>query len=364
MKNQSIYFPGLTGVRAIASLIVVVWHTDMFLNSFSLSDFWLRQSGLAGYAVNLFFVLSGFLITYLLLAEKTKTGKIDIKKFYLRRILRIWPLYYMGIFLSIILMYLDVINVPNDFFFSLVLYFFLLANLSYALKIAITSITPLWSVGVEEQFYAIWPWIIKKSRNVLRSLLIVIVFYFILKTILWIQNPSSWAYSFITHLRIDLMALGGIGAEIIFKKRRRVVKFVHSIPLQIIAWAVLFISILYKPIHITSFLDNEINSIFYLVILLNVSSNPKTIITLDYKILNFFGKISYGLYVYHMIVILIFLKYFDNINFEGYYYLELLIPVVIVGFTTLLATISFYYFEKPILKIKHRYEVIKSNVKS
>lgn len=100
VKDRISYFPGLNGLRAIAALVVIVWHADIFIVSFSLADFGLKQSGLAGYAVNLFFVLSGFLITYLLMVEKEKTGTIDVKKFYMRRVLRIWPLYYVSILIS------------------------------------------------------------------------------------------------------------------------------------------------------------------------------------------------------------------------------------------------------------------------
>mgnify|MGYP000751166612 CR=1 FL=1 len=94
-----IYFKGFNGVRFIAASAVIVHHIEEYkaVYLFGRDDLWARpfvyQLGRLGVA--LFFVLSGFLITYLLLAEKQKTGTIAIRKFYIRRVLRIWPLYFL-----------------------------------------------------------------------------------------------------------------------------------------------------------------------------------------------------------------------------------------------------------------------------
>src|SRR5579863_968679 len=95
--NSPLYFKGLNGVRAIAALIVLVCHIDQFSRLFNVQKIGFYEHGMASYAVDMFFVLSGYLITYLLFAEKEKTGTIRLKKFYLRRILRIWPLYYLTV---------------------------------------------------------------------------------------------------------------------------------------------------------------------------------------------------------------------------------------------------------------------------
>lgn len=101
MKDKIIFLPGLNGLRAIAAIAVVISHITLIFSTFG-SDFKLFGSDdkgnpnaylLASYGVTIFFVLSGFLITYLLILEKEKKP-INIKSFYIRRILRIWPLYY------------------------------------------------------------------------------------------------------------------------------------------------------------------------------------------------------------------------------------------------------------------------------
>ncbi len=105
-ENTAIYFPGLNGLRALAALSVLWGHT--FQDTFGI---WREKSGniiqtnthgLFADGVTLFFVISGFLITFLLLKELEKSGTINVPKFYMRRILRIWPIYYGYIIIAII----------------------------------------------------------------------------------------------------------------------------------------------------------------------------------------------------------------------------------------------------------------------
>ena len=97
MTMSKIYFPGLNGIRFIAATMVIIAHIEGFKNKMG---YWnindnnvINQLGNQG--VKIFFVLSGFLITYLLLKEKARFKSIDVRKFYIRRILRIWPLYFL-----------------------------------------------------------------------------------------------------------------------------------------------------------------------------------------------------------------------------------------------------------------------------
>ena len=111
MKSKKLYLPGLNGIRAIAAIGVMLSHINLSLHSFKISSISLfgfdennkqSQWNLGEQGVTMFFVLSGFLITFLLLKEKKQSNKISIKKFYIRRILRIWPLYYFYFFLILI----------------------------------------------------------------------------------------------------------------------------------------------------------------------------------------------------------------------------------------------------------------------
>ena len=106
MKEKSVYFPNLNSLRFIAALLVIVHHVEQIRMMFGMENsFENKTIELIGrMGVVLFFVLSGFLISYLLLAEKEFTGEINIKNFYIRRVLRIWPLYFFIIILALFIM--------------------------------------------------------------------------------------------------------------------------------------------------------------------------------------------------------------------------------------------------------------------
>jgi peptidoglycan/LPS O-acetylase OafA/YrhL len=359
-KSNTIYFPGLNGIRAIAALIVIIWHIDQFMPLFNLPRWGFYANDMSGHGVNLFFVLSGFLITFLLLKEKDKTQTINIKNFYIRRMLRIWPLYYLCMAIALFLVYVNVIPAPRDWFTSLFFYTFLMANVNFATNHVILAITPLWSVGVEEQYYLFWPLIIKKIKNPLYALTGVIIIYLLIKLTIWFFAIDTFWYSLITGLRVDLMALGGLGAMIIFYKKEKIKRLIFHKSTQLIAWGVLLISIFYKPIHVFSFIDNEVNSLFYLILILNVSSNPNTIITLENKFFNHIGRLSYGLYVYHMAIIFTLSFALKNTIFTQTAITPYLVLISILAFTYLISFLSFKYIETPILKLKGRFSTIES----
>ena len=182
MKPGGIYLPGLNGVRFIAALMVIIAHLERFKQKAELPNVFDNAiiSKLGSQGVGIFFVLSGFLITYLLLREKEKFGRIDIKKFYIRRILRIWPLYYLILILGFfVLPYLFspeyFTPIHPDIGTKLFLGSFLLSNVLFLVFGHIFMIGPLWSVGTEEQYYLVWPTLINKvsSKHILRSLLLI-----------------------------------------------------------------------------------------------------------------------------------------------------------------------------------------------
>src|ERR671912_1560048 len=112
--KSTLFLPGLNGIRFIAAFLVILDHLELYKSYFGFKTFWPNtySSHLGSLGVTIFFVLSGFLITYLLLQERTTTG-ISIRNFYTRRILRIWPLYYLLIFISFFLVpHIDFLAAP------------------------------------------------------------------------------------------------------------------------------------------------------------------------------------------------------------------------------------------------------------
>jgi len=234
---------------------------------------------------------------------------------------------------------------------------FFAANISYGLHLTFTTLTPLWSVGVEEQFYAFWPILVKKSKNILIALISVILVYSFFKLLLRHFENGTW-YSIIWMLRIDCMALGGIGAYLLLNHTGTISFFFHPI-IELSTWGIIIYSCFAGPIHFLTFFDHDIYAIVFLSAILNVSSNPRKIINLENRIMDFIGRISYGIYVYHMLVICLlshFLKYYAKENALSY----ISIYFLTITITLLLAFLSYELFEKKFIHMKEKFSVIKS----
>lgn len=358
LSTKKIHFKGLNGIRAIAALIVVVLHTGQYLAFFGLKEFEQYKSHWQGYAVTLFFVLSGYLITYLLIEEKTRTNTISLKGFYMRRILRIWPLYYLIIFITVSLHFLSpATGIPQVPAVQLSLYAFLLANFALIAGNVVTPLGPIWSIGVEEQFYALWPIIIKKSDNIVRMLCSVIAIYLAIKAAV-IPLGNVQISTLVAETRIDCMAIGGLGA-VILRENGRLLHFMYSKGVQLFCWLLFVYSTVFKPVHVMTSINHELYSIIFITIILNVSSNNASLVNLEKPFFDFMGKISYGLYIYHLLVIFLLgrvLKPFLSDVWPSYF--AVYAGVVIV--TIIMAYISYNYFELPFLKVKERFSVIQS----
>jgi peptidoglycan/LPS O-acetylase OafA/YrhL len=184
---MKVYFPGLNGLRAIAASIVIFFHINSTMWFFGATpiNYFEKREEMSRHAVVLFFVLSGFLITYLLIKEKEKFKKVDVKKFYIRRILRIWPVYYAAILLSLFLIPAKVYEHSIGYSMeTIVLYALFIPNFAMMAGYMLPTISPLWSVGIEEQFYALWPLILNRTKNIFGFLLFFLFGYIALKVIL------------------------------------------------------------------------------------------------------------------------------------------------------------------------------------
>jgi peptidoglycan/LPS O-acetylase OafA/YrhL len=357
---NEIYFKGLNGIRAIACLLVLLFHIDQFIPLFGIKSLGYHTSGMACYGVILFFVLSGFLITYLMLAEKKRSGQVNLMKFYKRRILRIWPAYYLAIAISAALVITGIISIaPHEFRTVLANNILLGPHIAYAFGLGILSIQPLWSVGVEEQFYSFWPLVVNRSGRMFRALLGVILVYLTVKIFLRYFEHGP-LYYLISISAFDSMAIGGICAYLVFIKSRYIRLIYHPF-IQVIAWLFLLISIFYKPVHIATLFDQEIHSVFYAILIVNVATNPNTLVRLENKFMNYIGTISYGIYVFHMTVVVL-LAYFlkDTIQIINVTVFQYVITYVLITvFTILLSHGSYRYYESYFLRLKEKLNVMK-----
>lgn len=374
MDKQKIYFPNLNGLRFIAALMVILHHVGQFQGISGHADKWdaipyLRNNFWIGkLGVILFFVLSGFLITYLLLSEEKACKTISIKKFYMRRILRIWPLYFLIVILAFfILPNIDLFVWPNygkDVIYSnlllkLFLYIVFFPNLALSLLGVVPYVSHTWSIGTEEQFYLVWPVILKqiKKYRIVLMIIIVGIYLFIGQ---FLTSPMAGAipfqnvfFVFWSSFNIDCMAIGGIYALLLFNKHK-ILKILYNQFLFYLVIALLLFMII-KGVYIP-IVNYEIYSILFGVLILNFATNQNIKISLENKFFNYLGNISYGIYMYHPIGIIIALGICLAVNHTSNW---LVYPLSLI-ITIFIASISYRYFESYFLKFKYKFSNILS----
>jgi len=370
MQNSKIYFPNLNGLRFIAALMVIIHHNEQIKYIFKLPNYWgsspfINNVGRLG--VILFFVLSGFLITYLLLAEESSFNRIKIKKFYIRRILRIWPLYFIiGVLAFAIFPNISFLIWPqfpkdviyNSLILKIFLYISFLPNLSNAFLYIIPYASQCWSIGTEEQFYILWPILIRSIKRFRIHMMCLIIFIYIIVKFFTLseQNPSVFSLFWI-NFNIDCMAIGGIFAILLFNKKN-ILKYILN--------PYLFYTILLATIILISkgvnfgFFQYEVYALLFGVIIINFANNTSPALSLENKPLNYLGKISYGLYMYHPICLVFSLKMLSYIGIYNYY--TMLFSSVLI--TIILASFSYHFIEAGFIKLKSRFTLIASGNKA
>jgi len=233
-KGAKVYFENLNTIRFIAALMVVIHHVEQFRSIMGVPGQGNKVIGMLGkLGVVLFFVLSGYLISYLLFKEKEVTNDVNIKNFYIRRILRIWPLYYLIVLSSLfVLPFFGFIAMPgydlstiwNDLGMKLFLFVFFMPNVVLFTYGIIPYASQTWSIGAEEQFYLIWPALNKKTNRRWLLMGVIIFGYMALKYAGIYAFPKGAATTFFNKYwestPFDCMAIGGLFALIAFEKSR------------------------------------------------------------------------------------------------------------------------------------------------
>jgi peptidoglycan/LPS O-acetylase OafA/YrhL len=357
--GKRLHFPGLNAIRAYAALSVLIVHVKQNFGElrtqpayFPLLD---RLVLDAHIAVDFFLVLSGFLISYLLLFEKDQTGKIDTRKFYLRRILRIWPLYYLiaaiGLFILPLLMGEEYVLTSFPFSKS-VLVLILLPNFVGSLG----PLGHLWSIGLEQQFYLLWPWVLKSSKRFVRVCVGIILVKLAVAPIINSFSGESIGALFLS-LRFESLAVGALGAYAYFHNHR-ILEYVYSPLAQIAGFSgVILLALFDVPL---TYINHLWVSVLFIVFILNIATNPDQKIILDNKYTDAIGKVSYGIYMYHYpilyLTIIVLNKYGVQ---EGNFYSFLLYGITLL-LTITVSMISYRVFESKFLKMKGSYTIIRS----
>ena len=362
--QKGIHFNGLNGIRAICALAVVISHS-----SFSLSMAGIEAGPvfeLAGYGVTAFFALSGFLITYLLMEEKETHDDISVKKFYIRRILRIWPLYFSYLIIAL-LVNIFVFHITDFSAISYYLFFFPNIPFSYEI-VGMKTVVPIfllghfWSLGVEEQFYAFYPWLVKIFKKVFTMLACMFILVLVVKLLakyLSYKTANPFWYSWVDNTRFDAMAIGGMGAWFYKHRLPWVMKLISSTIVKILIAVILILVLVNRLYYIPNSLSHMLLAVVTVITIYYAHLFDKPLINLRNRQIDYLGKISFGIYVYHPLAIAL-----TGLLMKGLIFSPLLkIPVfilIIILLTILLATLSYRYFEYYFLKLKFNFAVVKS----
>ncbi|MFC2176016.1 acyltransferase family protein [Bacteroidota bacterium] len=352
---SAFHIKGLDTLRAIAAVSVIIGHIELFKQNNGISNlmkmpFFKNTGGHIG--VVLFFVLSGFLITVLLLKEKKKHNTISLKAFYVRRILRVWPLYYLIILLSYLL---------TDFSPSattMALCFSIFPNIAHAIGAGWAVSPQIWSIGVEEQFYAFWPFVVKNGKRLLSKLILVFLFFTLLPHVIlffmvrFYPNPEvmnlvnkiSYGTTF------QCLAVGGV-IGVIFSTP----EYIQKIKLKKwFAWVLMILpfGLWYLGFSTQHFMDEIYAILFGLTILLLTTTVQSSIS--EFSVAKFLGKISYGLYMYHWLILILIFK-FDFIPQENVILYNVMLYGISLSATIIVSTLSFYFIEMGFLNFKERF---------
>jgi len=354
----------LDGLRLYAFLGVFVCHTlpfyGAFYRRFHLPMPWLwgavAKSGAAG--VDLFFALSAFLITSILLREREETGRISLRRFYLRRILRIWPLYFVLIALGVVLAHtMAQQSLP---WYYVAGYLLFVGNWVHAIFGRPESIcSPLWTVSIEEQFYLIWPLLMKMLGR--RGMIVAGLVTFLLASVSRIGFMlAGWSGGFIYYgsiSRCDSLALG-ILLALFADRLPRLTRGARLLLLAtgLTSWVIssAWLNEQPGPVDLRMVLGRLIVSLAAGAILYACLHSHSQLVRGDWVVR--MGKISYGLYMLHLTGILIMLSLFHPI--WGWQ----LLATKGLGFvmTVILALASYRWIESPFLRLKDKFATVLS----
>jgi peptidoglycan/LPS O-acetylase OafA/YrhL len=373
--GKRVYFRNLGALRFFAATAVIFHHVEQYKFWAMIPNAWGNTivDAAGQKAVSFFFVLSGFLITYLLLEENHKTGKISVRDFYIRRVLRIWPVYYLVVLLILFvvpkvfdLSFLGIEMYDEKFTWKAIFLLTVLPNLLRVYSPSIVGGNQLWSIGVEEQFYLIWPLLIRSFvKNIVPFLLVFIAVKISVTVVLEIclQWKGSMilaaAHRFWILLKVEQMAVGALGAWILFEHKESFLRVIYNKSTWYLSVAA-FIALMTLPLH--HWAISYFEAIVFLLLIINISTNPSLRISMESRWLTRLGNISYGIYMYHTlcITVCIYALSATDLGQTSNVVFNIALYGSSIALTLGVAFLSYEYFEKYFLNLKERFMIVKS----
>lgn len=368
------YFENLDGLRFFCFLFVFFFHSfhteNPAIKSSPVYQFFkttLFGNGFLG--VNFFFVLSGFLITFLLIKEKTGFQKIHIGGFWMRRILRIWPLYFVCIFYGFVVFPYtkSLAGAVPDETADPRYYLSFLSNFDYIHKGLPDSpgLGVLWSVAIEEQFYLVWPVIL--AITPLKKFWVPFLLILTGSLVFRAYNDVPVLHEMHTISCIGDMALGGLGAWLI-SESDSFRKWIVQLP----RWFIIFLYIafafvfLFRDEYLLSgyliriFERLIISSIIILIILEQCYARNSFYKMGKFKLATRLGLVTYGLYCIHFNIISLTVGLTKKLGMNTELWQVLFLETAISLFVTIgVSILSYRYFEAPFLRLKERFSFLK-----
>src|SRR4030095_7116061 len=358
-----IFFPKLDSLRFLSFFFVYWDHCITLLLPRFFSDDILyymdpiKRTG--GLRVHMFFVISGFLITYLLIAEFEQTGKIQVLQFYKRRALRIWPLYFFCMIMGALLLpkFMSAYVYCGNIFLGLsflnnydVIYYFDRCSHS--------QMVIAWSVAIEEQFYIVWPLLfllIIKMKNPFRYLACVAL---IAGSLIFIYNTQGVFRDYHTFSNMIFLMTGCLGA-FYFKNNlsSKILQLINNniFVIVLITAAVQSLKFYYSWVLFISYI---LLPFLYLAIVVYFSLCKKG----PASVFDRLGKYTYGMYFYHTLTFTGVLVLFDllSLRYNQDNFLMTAASLLTLPTTILISIISYRFLESPFLKLKRKFAVVET----
>lgn len=359
-QNRS-YYPALDGLRGLASLLVVIYHNFGFINHY----FFFGWIGL-----DIFFVLSGFLITDILL--NTLHRKDYLKNFYMRRMLRVFPIYYVGLILFLIVLprLPNMMNYFSYYVNNQVYLWTYLQNWLYVFNPPPqhqSILNHLWSLAVEEQFYLLWPLVfllIKKPKYLLALIGLLLVLVIGLRYWSWTSQVQDLSYyNLYTFTRIDGICIGCMVALLQKINPGFLRKYTAAIVLAFAGFNFMFFffnrenQFTFPYLAIAGY--STVAMLFGLLVYDIIHERTKLLIRIfSNRILKFFGRVSYGCYIIHWPLYLLLSPYLlkwitPYVSGDPKHFITSFIATAL---SYLLGYLSYRYFESYFLRLKKRFE--------
>ncbi|MEJ5265080.1 MAG: acyltransferase [Bacteroidales bacterium] len=350
MSNRRPHFHTFDALRFFSFLVVFLHHSPVPKTSwFS----YFAQSG--GIGVVFFFVLSGFLITYILLDEKVNTQTISLKKFYIRRILRIWPLFYaMLLFAYCTPFLLNIFHLSSSsegYQPNWLMSVLFLENYKMMLSGSLPNVSPLgvmWSLCIEEHFYLVWGILVAwLSAKRIPALIVISIVVANVCRVIYVQKELSTIDLF---TNIDYFAFGSIPAYLLVM-RKEFIRWLENIHFSIkyivatVSAGLIFI-LPHVRIQRIELIAPFFLGVFFALTILFTLPRSNCLKISDDSLISRLGIYTYGLYLFHTIVINFF-HHTGIINFGWPLFVFLSLMV-----TILVSMLSYHIFEKQFLKLK------------